>query len=100
MDVPLESLRNKVTIFFGKVFEMAANRSFWWYGIRLDASDPDSLAQLCEINNIRLETMFDACKFNRDVLTNFAQVTEGKPAAFMKKHTCSRRLELVPYMRE
>jgi hypothetical protein len=27
-------------------------------------------------------------------------VTEGKPAAFMKKHTCSRRLELVPYMRE
>jgi hypothetical protein len=42
--------------------------------------------------------MFDACgfilpgKFNRDTLTNFAQsiltcdVTEGKPAAFKKKH--------------
>jgi hypothetical protein len=66
--------------FFHEVLEMAAKRSCWWYGIKLDASDPeDSLAQqLCGINNIKLDTMFDACgfiligKFKQDALTNFA----------------------------
>ena len=98
MDAPLESLRNKVTTFFREVIEMAAQRSCWWYGVRLDANDPDSLAQLCDINNLELETMFDACgfllsgKFSRDTLTNFAlgirtcDVTMGKPAAFKKNH--------------
>jgi hypothetical protein len=98
MDLPLESLRNKVTTFFREVIETAAHRSCWWYGVRLDASDPDSLARLCGITSIELESMFDACgfilpgKFNRDALTNFAQgiptcdVTEGKPAVYKKKH--------------
>jgi hypothetical protein len=63
MDVPLESLCNKVTICFHEVLEMAAKRSCWWYGIKLDASDPDSLTQPCDMNNIKLETMFDACGF-------------------------------------
>jgi hypothetical protein len=64
IDVPLESLRNKVTTFFRKVIEMAAKRSCsWWYGIRLDANDRDSLAQLCDISNLELGTMFDACGF-------------------------------------
>jgi hypothetical protein len=97
MNVPLESLRNKVTTFFRQLIESAAKRSGWWYGVRLDADDPDSLAQLCAISNVELEAMFDACgfllpgKFSRDALTNFAQsiltcdVTEGKPAAFPKK---------------
>jgi hypothetical protein len=96
MNVPLESLRNKVTTFFHEVIETAAKRSCWWYGVCLDANDPDSLAQLCGISNLALETMFDACgfilpgKLNRDDRTNFAQgiltcnVTEGKPAAFKK----------------
>ena len=98
MDIPLESLRNKVTTFLREVLKTAATRSCWWYGLRLDASDPDSLAQLCGITSIELETMFDACgfmlpgKFNRDALLNFAQgiptcdVTEGKPSSFKKKH--------------
>jgi len=94
MDVPLESLRNEVTICFREVLETAANRpcwwygvkldkmattrSCWWYGVQLDASDPDSLAQLCRITSIELDTMFDACglicfgkltgKFSQDVL--------------------------------
>ena len=55
MDVPLESLRNKVATLFGDVLEMAAKRSCWWYGVRLDASNPDSLAQLCGITSIELE---------------------------------------------
>jgi hypothetical protein len=63
-------------------------------------SDSDSLVQLCGINKIKLETMFDACgfilpgKFNQDVLTNFAHAIltcdmtkEGKLAAFAK-NTC------------
>jgi hypothetical protein len=98
MNVPLESLRNKVTTFFREVLETAAKRSCWWYGVCLDADDPDSLVQLCDISNFKLESMFDACgfilpgKFNRDALTNFAEgivtcdVTVGKPAAFKKKH--------------
>jgi hypothetical protein len=32
--------------FFCEVIEMAAKRSCWWYGVHLDANDPDSLAQL------------------------------------------------------
>jgi hypothetical protein len=76
---------------------MAAKRSCWWYGIHLDVDDPESLAQLCDISNLALESMFDACgftlpgKFSRDALMNFAQViltcdvTEGKPAAFKEK---------------
>jgi hypothetical protein len=98
MDVPLESLRNNITTFFRQVLETAATRSCWWYGLRLDASDPDSLAQLCGITGIELESMYDACgfllpgKFNRDALVNFAagvptcDVTEGKPSSFKKKH--------------
>jgi hypothetical protein len=53
MDVPLESLHNKVTIFSVKYLKRQPS---WWYGIKLDASDPDSMAQLCGINNIELET--------------------------------------------
>jgi hypothetical protein len=94
MNVPLESLRNKVTTFFREVIETAAKRSCWWYGVRLDSNDPDSLAKLCGISNPDMETMFDACgffvsgKFSRDRLTNFAlgiatcDVTMGKPAGF------------------
>jgi hypothetical protein len=63
MNVPLESLRNKVTTFFHEVIEMAATRSCWWYGVHLDDNDPDSLALLCGISNLELETMFDACAF-------------------------------------
>jgi hypothetical protein len=97
MNVPLESLRNKVTTNFRAVIETAAKRSCWWYGVRLDANDPDSLAQLCDISHLDLETMFGACgfllsgKLNRDTLTHFAKgiltcdVTMGKPAGFNKK---------------
>jgi hypothetical protein len=97
MDVPLESLRNKVTTFFCEIIEMAAKWSCWWYADHLDDNDQDSLVQLCDISNLELVTMFDACgfilpgKFNSDALTNFAQgirtcnVTKGKPAALKKK---------------
>jgi hypothetical protein len=63
MNIPLESLRNKVTSIFRDVLKTAAKRSCWWYGVRLDASDPDSCAQLWGVTSIQLETMFDACGF-------------------------------------
>ena len=97
MDLPSESLRNKVKTFFREVLETAATRSCWWYGVRFDANDPDSLAQLCGITSIQLETMFVACgfyfsgKFSRDALTNFAKeirtcdVTEAKPVTLQQK---------------
>jgi hypothetical protein len=97
MDVPLESLHNNVTIFFLGVLETAAKRPCWWYGVKLDESDPDSLAQLCGLSSIEMESMYHACgfilpgKFNRDELTNFANeshtcdVTSGKPTGFKKK---------------
>jgi hypothetical protein len=97
MDVPLESLRNNVTICFHEVLETAANRPCWWYGVKLDKSDPDSLAQLCGLSSIEMESMFQACgfilpgKFNRDALKNFANeictcdATSGKPTRFQKK---------------
>jgi hypothetical protein len=101
MHAPLESLRQKVTTFFRKVLVTAAKRSCWWYGIRFDASDPDSLAQLCGITSIELETMFDACgfilagksegKFSQDALLIFVQdvstcdVSMVKPVSFAKK---------------
>ncbi len=97
MNVPLESLRNKVTTFFREVIETAATRSCWWYGVRLDDNDPDSLAQLCGITSVELDTMFVACgfllsrKFSRDALTKFGkeirrcEVSEGKPASVKKK---------------
>jgi hypothetical protein len=52
-----------VTTFFREVIEMAVKQSCWWYGVCLDADDPDSLAQLCDISNLELESMFDACGF-------------------------------------
>jgi hypothetical protein len=97
MDIPLESLRNKVTTLLRHVIETAAKRACWWYGVRLDASDPDSLAQLCGMTNIEMETLFDACGFllvnnlNRDAFENFAigiatcDVTMGKPAGFTNR---------------
>jgi hypothetical protein len=78
MDVPLESLRYNDTICFREVLETAANWPCWWYGVKLDKSDSDSLAQLCGISSIEMEYMFQACgfilpgKFNRDALTNFS----------------------------
>jgi hypothetical protein len=60
MDVHLESLRNNVMTFFREVLEIAANPPCWWYGIKSDKRDPDSLAQLCGISNIELESMFAA----------------------------------------
>jgi hypothetical protein len=42
MNVPLESLRNKVTTFFQELIESAAKRSCWWYGVRLDVDDPNN----------------------------------------------------------
>jgi len=99
MNEPLESLHNKVTTFFHEVIKSAANRSCWWYGIRLDASDPNSLAQVCGITTTELETMFDACGFinthgnlSRDAFSNFAKgvptcdVSNGKPTGFKKSH--------------
>jgi hypothetical protein len=97
MNVPLESLSSNVTICFREVLETAANRPCWWYGVKSAESDPDSLAQLCGLSTIEMESMFKACgfilpgKFNRDALKNFAKeirtcdVTSGKPAGFTKK---------------
>jgi hypothetical protein len=90
----LESLGNNVTICFHEVLEKAANRPCRWYGVKSDESDPDSLAQLCGISSIEMESMFHACgfilpgKFNPDALTNFAHeihtcdVTSGKLTGF------------------
>jgi hypothetical protein len=99
MNVPLESLRSKVTTFSRKVIKTAATWScWWWYGVHLDDNDPDSLAQLCGITSIELDTMFVACgfllsgKFKREALTNFAKqirtcdVTMGQPAGFKSKN--------------
>ena len=97
MDLPLESLRNKVTTLLCEILEMAADRPCWWYGVQFDDMDPNSLAQLCGITNIELESMFIACgfllggKFSRDALTNFSKeirtcdVTSGQPTGFKKK---------------
>jgi hypothetical protein len=97
MNVPLESLRNKVTTFFREVLERAATRSCWWYAVLLGANNEDSLAQWCGITSIQFETLFAACGFllsrkvSRDALTNVGgeirrcDVSEGKPASFKKK---------------
>ena len=54
MNVPLESLRNKVTTFFREVIEIAVKWSCWLYVVCLDGRDPDSLAQLWDISNLEL----------------------------------------------
>jgi hypothetical protein len=97
VNVPLESLRNKVTAFFHEVLETAATQSCWWYTVLLGANNQDSLAPRCGIMIIQLDTMFVACgfllsrKFSRDALTKFGkeirrcEVSEGKPASVKKK---------------
>jgi hypothetical protein len=53
MNVPLESLRNKVTTFFREVIETAGTRSCWWYDVLLGSNNQDSLAQRCGITSIQ-----------------------------------------------